>query len=266
MKLSEIWIYPVKSLPGIKLDKAKINERGFVYDRHWMLVDDSGLFMSQRRSVLMALISVSMTNDELRFTYEGCEPLCLSTRQHTSETMKVTVWEDTIDAMLVSQQADDWFSNILGMPVHLVCMSDAVTRVVDQDYATATDQTGFSDGFAFLLLGQASIDDLNHRINDESNLMDVRRFRPNLVVTGCRPYEEDDWQKVRIGEINFRVVKPCSRCVITTINPDTAEKTPEPLKTLNNYRKKGNKVFFGQNLVHDETGWLSVDDVVKVVS
>jgi len=265
MKLSEIWIYPVKSLPGIRLDSAVINARGFEYDRHWMLVDSQGQFMSQRRSVKMAMIHVAMDDGALQFAYEGKEPLAVPLIESDNRTMTVTVWKDTLEAGLVSDQAAQWFSEVLDMPVHLVCMRDSVTRKVDPGYADETDQTGFADGFPFLLLSQASIDNLNQRINDADNVMEARRFRPNLVVSGCEPYAEDDWQKVRIGTIDFRVVKPCSRCVITTINPDTTGKSVEPLRTLNSYRKKGKLVYFGQNLIHDAAGSVSVGDELEII-
>ncbi|MBT8439156.1 MAG: MOSC domain-containing protein [Gammaproteobacteria bacterium] len=265
MKLTEIWIYPVKSLPGIRLESAAINARGFEYDRNWMLVDDEGQFMSQRRSVRMAMINVAMVNDELQFEYEGKESLRIPLKQNSDETMMVTVWKDTLEASLVSDKADRWFSDVLDMSVQLVCMKDTVTRNLDPGYASEADQTGFSDGFPFLLLSQASIDDLNYRINDADHVMEVRRFRPNLLVSGCEPYAEDDWLRVRIGTIDFRVVKPCSRCVITTINPDTTNKSVEPLRTLNTYRKKGRLVYFGQNLIHDAVGSVCVGDQLELV-
>jgi len=265
MKLSEIWIYPVKSLPGIRLESALVNARGFEYDRHWMLVDDEGQFMSQRRSVKMAKIKVALQNGALQLDYEAKESLRIPMQAHDDSKITVTVWKDTFQASVVSEQADNWFSDILDMPVRLVSMRDAVTRRVDPGYASNNDQTGFADGFPFLLLGQSSIDDLNQRIDDTDHVMDVRRFRPNLVVSGSRPYAEDDWFRVRIGNIDFRVAKPCSRCVITTIDPDTTDKSPEPLKTLNTYRKKGRLVYFGQNLIHDAEGSLSVGDAVEII-
>ncbi len=265
MKLSEIWIYPVKSLPGIKLESAQINSRGLEFDRHWMLVDEQGQFMSQRRSVTMALIHVTLETDALQFEFEGKNTLRIPYRHNTGGTMSVTVWKDTLKANLVSEQADGWFSDVLKMPVHLVSMADSVVRRVDPGYAGETDQTGFSDGFPFLLLSRESIDDLNKRIDDAENPMEVRRFRPNLVVSGCAPYAEDDWLKIRIGNIGFRVVKPCSRCVITTINPDTASKSDEPLRTLNSYRKRGRQVYFGQNLLHYAVGRLSIGDELEVI-
>ena len=265
MKLSEIWVYPVKSLPGVRLETAAINARGFEYDRHWMLVDDMGQFMSQRRSPRMALIRVAMNSEGLQLDFEGKESLQIPLNQSDDRSMTVTVWKDTLEASLVSEQADNWFSDVLGTSVRLVCMRDSVTRRVDPGYAREADQTGFSDGFPFLLLSQSSIDDLNERIDDADNVMEVRRFRPNLVVNGCEPYAEDDWLKVRIGGIDFRVAKPCSRCVITTINPDTTNKSDEPLRTLNTYRKKGRQVYFGQNLIHDAGGHLSVGDELQVV-
>lgn len=265
MKLSEIWIYPVKSLPGIRLERATINARGVEYDRHWMLVDEQGQFMSQRRSVKMAKIQVALDDDALQLDYETKDSLRIPLQADNDSTITVTVWKDTLEAGLVSEQADAWLSGVLEMPVRLVCMRETVKRRVDPGYAHDTDQTGFADGFPFLLLGESSIDDLNQRIDDADQVMDVRRFRPNLVVSGSKPYAEDDWFRVRIGDIDFRVAKPCSRCVITTVNPDTTVKSAEPLKTLNTYRRKGKQVYFGQNLIHDTKGRLCVGDVVEVI-
>lgn len=265
MRLSQIWIYPVKSLPGIKLEQAVIDKRGFAWDRHWMLVDEQGDFLSQRRLPAMALINVAMQPAGVELSVASRAPLLLTYGKHSDQQIAVKVWADHLNAYKVSDIADNWLSDFLGTRVQLVCMPDEVVRKVDPDYATVSDQTGFSDGFPFLLLSQASIDDLNRKIDDPSSIMDVKRFRPNLLIEGVPAFAEDSWKQVQIGDIRFRVVKPCSRCVITTVNPETAEKGVEPLKTLATYRRQGNKVYFGQNLLHDATGSLSAGDEVRVI-
>lgn len=266
MQLSQIWVYPVKSLPGIQLAHSDIEARGFAWDRHWMLVDEQGDFLSQRRMPAMALIQISLEKGGILLRVVGQEPLFIAADGYSKQQIKVKIWGDSLDVFPVSNRADKWFSDFLGERVRMVCMPDDVTRAVDPVYASETDQTGFSDGFPFLLLGQASIDDLNHRVNDPESPMEVRRFRPNLVISETTAYAEDNWKQIQIGDIRFRVVKPCSRCKITTLDPDTAEKGVEPLKTLSTYRREGNQVYFGQNLIHDSTGSLSTGDEVQVIS
>ena len=135
-------------------------------------------------------------------------------------------------------------------------------RPVDPDYATEQDQVGFADGFPFLLISQGSLDDLNARLEQP---VPMQRFRPNLVVEGCEPYAEDGWRRIRIGASSFRVAKPCSRCIIPTIDIDSAERNPEPLRTLMEYRKRDNKVYFGQNLIHDRQGRIEVGMPVEII-
>lgn len=266
MHLAEIWVYPVKSLPGIQLNQAEIDARGIKWDRHWMLVDEAGNFLSQRKLPQMALIQVNLNQQGVRLSVQSGDSLQLVFAEHSGQKIAVSIWKDKFSAYHVGSTADKWLSTVLGSSVRLVCMADDVIRQVDQLYASPADQTGFADGFPFLLLGKASIEDLNRRINDANKLMTVQRFRPNLLVSGSRPYEEDDWHNIQIGEIGFRVVKPCSRCTVTTVDPQTATRGAEPLKTLSTYRQKNNQVYFGQNLLHDTNGQLSVGDEIRILS
>lgn len=220
-----------------------------------MLVDESGLFITQRTFPKLAKIQLSMTASGLELTYPGLKQLKIGLYQTDGKSRQVTVWRDSFPAASVGQEADNWFSQLLGIPVSLVAMMDDSCRQLDQKYARDTDQTGFADGFPFLLIGRSSLEDLNSRVGQK---LSMRRFRPNLVVSESEPYVEDQWRHITIGNIGFRVVKPCSRCVITTIDPYTAEKMAEPLKTLAGYRKVGNEVYFGQNLIHDQSGLLVV--------
>jgi len=265
MLLDQIWIYPVKSLPGIRLGKSAVNARGLAWDRHWMLVDKQGHFLSQRKLPKMALIGVRLEKDGIRLSAAQQGSLLVNFVNKNDEAMPVKVWNDELQAQRVGTAVDQWLSAFLGEPVFLVSMPDNTVRVVDPDYALPDDQTGFSDGFPFLLIGQASLDDLNLRINRKNEIMTMQRFRPNLVISGSPAFAEDHWQAIQIGNIGFRVVKPCSRCTITTVNPRTAERGAEPLKTLAQYRKRGNKVYFGQNLIQDDSGVLTVGDALSVI-
>lgn len=266
MQLEQLWIYPVKSLPGVRMQTARVDARGFVLDRHWMLVDgETGRFLTQREYPSLALISLEMKGDMVELAIPGNGVVSVRAGENSGESVEVTVWQDSLPAFCVSAEVDRLFSAYLGKPVTLVEMRDDIRRRVDPVYAGDTDQTGFSDGFPFLLIGQASLDDLNQRIVG-GPVMTMQRFRPNLVVSGSQAYAEDDWKQIQIGAVSFRVVKPCSRCSITTVNPLTAERGAEPLRTLAGYRSRDNKVFFGQNLLHDRQGQMRQGDAVTVLA
>lgn len=263
IKLSGLFIYPVKSLAGIQVDRWPVSDTGFLYDRKWMLIDSDGNFLSQRKLPRMALIKTAIWQDRLKLTAPGMEAFSLPLEQQAGSIISSTVWQDQCNARHVSSEADEWFSRFLGLPCQLVFKPDDVIRPVDTRYARLTDQTAFSDGFPFLIISEASLDNLNAAMGLKFSMA---RFRPNLVVAGCTGYAEDTWREIRIGSIDFRLPKPCSRCAITTVDPDTAETGKEPLTTLNRSRKWQNAVYFGQNALHDQTGILAVDDEVTIHS
>jgi len=262
-RLSQIWRYPVKSLRGNQLESADVDARGIRFDRHWMLVDGQGNFLSQRQLPRMVLVKTQVEDQGLRVSAPGMQDLMLPVASDGDDAVLVKVWRDECRAQTVDAQADGWFSEFLGRDCRLVSLPPGSVRQVDQDYARQGDQVGFADGFPFLLISQASLDDLNQRLPSP---ISMERFRPNLVISGCDAYAEDGWRRIRIGDLVFRVVKPCSRCVIPTIDPDTGRRQgDEPLKTLLHYRKQGNKVMFGQNLLHDGIGSLNQGMRVEIL-
>jgi uncharacterized protein YcbX len=176
--------------------------------------------------------------------------------------LRVRVWEDECEAVAPDPAADAWLSDFLGQPCRLVRMPDDIRRPVDASYGAPTDQVGFADGFPLLLISQASLDHLNARL---ATPLPMVRFRPNLVVAGTAPHEEDSWRRIRIGDCTLRVAKPCSRCIIPTIDPTTAQRSSEPLRTLMGYRRRDNKIFFGQNLLHDGPAELAEGMRVEVL-
>jgi len=260
--LSDIIIYPVKSLAGIHLTRWQITATGFQYDRKWMLVDTQGQFLSQRRLPKMALIKTALTVEQLILSAPHQEDLVLSLAPTNGDVIVSTIWHDQCSARSVSQHADSWFSCFLEIDCRLVYLPNEVIRPVDTRYAEATDQVSFSDGFPFLLIAENSLVALNQAM--QLNLS-MNRFRPNLVIAGCPSYAEDSWREIRIGEIDFRLPKPCSRCAIPTIDPDTAQTGKEPLTTLNRLRKWQNKVYFGQNAIHNQSGTLTIGDSVQIM-
>lgn len=261
LTLSAISRYPVKSLTGASCTSLAIDARGFVFDRRWMLIDDKQKFLTQRQHARMTLIrTVLDDNGKLLLSAPGMSDHLVG--DDDDDRIEVRVWDDDVMASPVDRGADAWLSAFLGMDCRLVRIPDDVVRPVDPDYAAPTDQVGFADGFPFLLISQGSLDDLNARLDSP---VPMARFRPNLVVDGCEPFAEDSWKRIRIGDVEFRVAKPCSRCIVPTIDPASAERSAEPLRTLTRYRKRDNKVYFGQNLIHNGPGRLEVGMPVEVL-
>ncbi len=260
--LSGLYCYPVKSLAGIPLQQSALDRFGLIHDRRWMLVDQQGEFLSQRRLPRMALIRQRIVGNELILQATGQRDLFLPLTPSPGEWIEVKIWAESCQVQRCDAAADVWLSEFLEQPCRLVFMPESVTRRVDPNFARAMDQTAFSDGFPLLLLSEASLVDLNGRLDIPVPMI---RFRPNLVVSGCEPFAEDTWSHIRIGGMTLRVVKPCSRCIITTIDPATAARGAEPLQTLSQYRRRGNKVYFGQNLLHDGAGRLAVGMPLEVL-
>jgi uncharacterized protein YcbX len=266
--LTEITIYPIKSLGGVSLQSAIVEERGLQYDRRWILADENNRFITQRENAQMALIDVSIETEGLRISHrlKRIAPLTIPFTPQTTaggvpHYQEITIWDDTVNAIRVSDEVDAWFSAILGIKCHLFYQPDSSIRLTDARYSiTKEEHTSFSDGYPILIIGQTSLDNLNERLDEK---ISMKRFRTNLVFSGGQAHEEDDWRYFKMGEAKLVGVKPCARCIMTTINPETAEKGKEPLRTLSQYRNFNNKILFGQNLLVVETGKISVGDVIE---
>ncbi len=265
--LSEIWVYPVKSLGGMALTEAKVEPRGLQHDRRWMLVDHTGRFVSQREIPAMALLGVAVDKSHLTVFWkknpEANIRIPLAGPTGDTETLRVEIWDDRCPALVCSSETNDWFSDNLRQHLRLVYMPDTTRRRVDEQYAPEGQHVGFADAYPFLIIGQASLDDLNSRL---AQPLPMNRFRPNFVFTGGAPFEEDSWGALEIGNWKFQGVKPCARCIIPTTDQETGERAAEPLKTLATFRKQGNKILFGENLVWlgEGDGRVKVGDVVKI--
>jgi MOSC domain-containing protein len=259
--LSEIYIYPVKSFAGIKVDTWNIDEKGLIHDRKWMLIDDQQQFLSQRKLPRMSMIKTAIDHDRLIISIPEMEDISIPLNPQQGEQIETYIWRDQCTARLVSERADQLLSEFLQIPCRLVYQPNETKRKVDQKFASEDDIINFSDGFPFLLISQGSLAALNEAMDIP---LPMSRFRPNLVVSGCDSYAEDYWRHISIANINFRLPKPCSRCAVTTVNPERATYNKEPLRTLNRLRKWKNGVYFGQNAIHDNPGVLSVGDTVRI--
>lgn len=248
LTVSELFIYPIKSLGGISVSSAKVTDRGFEYDRRWMLVDLNNRFITQRELPTMALLQVELTPEGLKIFHKKNinAQITIPFIPETKEEVTVEIFEESCKAIFVSNIADKWFSQMLSVNCRLVYMPDSSSRLVDEKYANNNEINSFSDGYPFLILGQSSLDDLNKRL---THTLPVNRFRPNIVFTGAAPYEEDTMEEFAINNIIFYGVKLCARCTIPTVNQDNASKSKEPLNTLAIFRQKNNKIYFGQNLL-----------------
>lgn len=263
MQVSQLFYYPVKSLGVVDTQNLLVTEWGPHRDRRMMLVDENGKFVTQRQCNQMALFKTKDDGDVLNFEYNGQQlVLPWPTLENKNETVTVSVWGDEVAGERVSKEADDWFSQQLGRSVSLVYMAEATQRQVDLDYALAGDKTGFSDGFPFLMISEASLAFLQKELPYP---LDITRFRPNIVVSGCEAFAEDSWKRIAINGIEFDVAKPCSRCVIPTLNPQNGEKQPEVMKALLAHRKQGNKVYMGQNLIHRGEGKIEVGNTLTII-
>ena len=263
--LQDIYIYPIKSLGGIRVPLAQVEQTGLQYDRRWMLIDETGGFLSQRTVPQMSMLQASITNELLIINDKRglLPPFNIPFTITSGNEVTVRIWDDTCLALELNREADEWFSRAIGINARLVYMPFATKRFVDINYAANHEVVSFADAFPLMLIGQASLDDLNRRL-DTPVLMN--RFRPNLVFVGGDAFCEDSMKEFRIGEVKFDAVKPCSRCVLTTVNQEDGAKGLEPLSTLATYRKNGNKVLFGQNLLHKNYGTIKIGDKVEIIS
>jgi MOSC domain-containing protein len=262
MQLSSITIYPVKSCAGVSLETVELDRFGPAGDRRWLVVDPAGRFLSQRELPAMALIHVEVLAGGIRLRCHG-DHVDVRVPEPDRPVLSVRVWEDTVAVQNAGEDAARWLSQHLGVECALVYMPDSTHRRVDGAYAQDGETVGFADGFPLLLLSQASLDDLNSRLDTP---VPMNRFRPNLVVTGCEPFAEDSWKCIRIGGIDFRVAKPCSRCVIPSIDQQTGQRDKQINRVLASYRRILGEVRFGQNLLYPSLGTVNVGDPVEVVA
>ncbi|UUQ64053.1 MOSC domain-containing protein [Pseudomonas fuscovaginae UPB0736] len=266
MRLSALYRYPVKSAKCEALSQVTLDALGLTGDRRWMIVDqDSGRFLTQRAVASMSQLSALWnTSGGLTLSAPGYSALDVAVPSADESLRGVSIWNDTLRVPDAGDEAAAWLSEFIGKPVRLVHVPLERARITQAGYGKEDDRVAFADGFPLLLIGQASLDDLSHRVGRP---LEMLRFRPNLVIEGSAAFAEDQWKRIRIGEVEFRLVKPCSRCILTTIDPQSGQRSDdrEPLTTLKTYRQQGGDVLFGQNLVNDGVGRLEVGMPVTVL-
>ncbi len=252
VRVSALYEYPVKSCGRIRVKKAAVDRFGFSRDRRWMLVDENGVFVTQREIPRMALIRPSFRDQQLMLEAPAMPRLNVPAGASGAPRTAI-VWRDSVSVLDLGDDSARWATTFLQRSVRLVTIAPDFHRPVDPDYAIGDDYTSLADGFPFLIISEASLMDLNTRI---ATPLPMNRFRPNIVVSGCAPYAEDRWRRFRIGRCEFVTAKACGRCVITTTDQETGTRRgKEPLRALGRYRKQYNQVIFGQNLIHLNPGF-----------
>ncbi len=259
--LSQINVFPVKSVGGVSLSSAWVEKQGLSFDRRFMIAKADGSMITARKYPQMVTVKSALLADGVVFSAIGMEPLKIRYQDFNMQETPATVWDDTFTAYTTTDEADNWFTSVLGQRVNLLFCGEQSNRVREK----FGHNISFADGYPVLVITQASLDELNKR-SSEQHSMD--QFRTNLVVAATKPFEEDSWKRIRIGEVEFESLKPCERCILTTVNTQrgTFRESKEPLKTLQQFRaNERGGVFFGQNLVARNEGIIRQGDAVEVL-
>jgi uncharacterized protein YcbX len=264
MQLSSLCLYPIKSTAPLEVETARVEARGLRNDRRWMVVDADGRFITGRQLPRLTLVRAQPGEEGLALEAPGMPALQVPFPR-TNATVPVKVWKSDVAARPADAASDAWLSEFLGQPVQLVYMDAGIVRPMTDVHSLPGDEVSFADAFPLLLISRAALDGLNARLAKPVSML---RFRPNLVVDGAAAHAEDGWKRIRVGEVEFDVAKPCTRCVFTTVDPLSGERDPdgEPLRTLIGYRRSGDGVTFGQNLIPRSLGTLRIGDAVTVLA
>lgn len=261
--LSGLTYYPIKACRGFDMQSARVERMGLEHDRRMMVVTPNGEFLTQREVPKLAQITPTLSGDVVTLSAPGPDTVTFSIHK-TGGTVLVNIWHSKdVPAVDQGDEAAEWLTAWIGNPVRLVHIADGYQRTLDPDYAiNADDHTGFADGYPILIVSEESLQDLNSRLVLQ---LPMNRFRPNLVVKGCEPFAEDSWKRIKIGDVEMAIVKPCARCVVTTIDKETLQQSKEPLKTLSAFRRQAGGAMFGQNVIPINRGRLEVGMSVQVI-
>ena len=276
MIVSELYVYPIKSCQGIKLQQAEVTPKGFLWDRELMVVTRRGKFLTQRQFPQLAKAQITIDGDRISLSTEdnSLETLTFTPSLEGTE-IAVEIWRDNTVAIDQGDEVAAWFHRLLELDQDKECrlVRQSVIRKVRHKLTFKEENpVSFADGYPFLLTATASLAELNRRLvetyEEAAPIIPVNHFRPNIVVETETAFEEDNWKVIRLGDIKFAVVKPCSRCIITTIDQKKGTKNPlkEPLRTLGSFRQFGDQgVMFGENMVPYREGILKVGDKLEIL-
>ncbi|HMU91963.1 MAG TPA: MOSC domain-containing protein [Anaerolineales bacterium] len=263
IQLSNLTYYPIKACRGFDVAESQVERMGLANDRRMMVVTPSGKFLTQREYPRLALVTPTVKNGMVTLSAPNFDSLQFGI-QSTGTPTPVEVWKSKdVSAIDQGEESAQWLSDWLGVSVRLVHVADGFKRKLNPEYAIhADDHTGFADGYPILIISEESLQDLNSKLD---SAVPMNRFRPNIVVKGCEPFAEETWKRIRIGGVEMALVKPCARCVVTTIDKDTLAKSKEPLKTLSSYRMQELGAIFGVNVIPLNEGVVKVGMSVEVL-
>ena len=262
--ISSLIYYPIKACRGFEVESTCVECMGLEHDRRLMVVTPEGECLTQREFPRLALVTPKLQKGSLELSAPGYDWLQFGI-QSSGTPVSVNIWKSKgVHAIDQGEEAAQWFSDWLGTDVRLVHFADGYIRRVNEKWAVnEDDHTGFADGYPILLTSEEGLQDLNTHLEQP---VPMNRFRPNIVVKGCEPFAEDTWNRIRIGDVELAVVKPCARCEVTTIDKETLEMSKEPLKTLGKYRKQELGAIFGQNVIPFNEGILRLGMTVEILS
>ena len=263
IQLSNLTYYPIKACRGFDVAESQVERMGLANDRRMMVVTPSGKFLTQREYPRLALVTPTVKNGMVTLSAPNFDSLQFGI-QSTGTPTPVEVWKSKdVSAIDQGEESAQWLSDWLGVSVRLVHVADGFKRKLNPEYAVhADDHTGFADGYPILIISEESLQDLNSKLD---SAVPMNRFRPNIVIKGCEPFAEETWKRIRIGGVEMALVKPCARCVVTTIDKDTLAKSKEPLKTLSSYRMQELGAIFGVNVIPLNEGVVKVGMSVEVL-
>ena len=254
LQLTDIWRYPVKSCRGEQLSEAVVEPWGLAGDRRWMIVDGAGDPVTARDYPSLVLVTPQVEGGKITLASPGLPEVTVPVPSG-ARLVPVSVWESDLLASPADEEASAWLTAVISEPVRLVYLDDPTRRPTNPEYSQDGDRVSLADGYPLLLASEESLDAVNGWIAEgprpAEGPIPMRRFRPNVVVSGAPAWAEDGWRRLRIGPVAFRAVKGCDRCVFTTIDPDTAVKGHEPLFALARHRRWDGKIWFGVNLIPD---------------
>lgn len=256
LTVSDLVIYPLKSARGVHLDSMQLSELGPNHDRRWMVVDSEANCVTQRKTPKMCLIETAISDGSLELSLEGGDQR-YTVPAGGHEIRQSSVWGTDVQGEDCGDEAADWISAFLNKPCRIIHMPSTYTRLVDPNYATQQERVGFADGFPLLITTRSSLADFNRKLGSE---IGMERFRPNIVIDGNQAWAEDNWKTLTINGINLSMAKPCSRCIMPSIDPQTAQKQMQINQALQAYRRRERETYFGQNALYDRMGEIQIGD------
>lgn len=256
--VTNLVIYPVKGVSAISQDACQVFNRGLEHDRRFLIVDQNNRLVTQREHSKLATMKAAVSPQGLSLSFSG-KSLGVPIPTTGAQRLTVHVWDDETDAVDCGDEAAAWLSDIFGEPMRLTYMDERATRQAGRA-SNPGDEVSFADAYPIMVANEASLADLNTKLESK---VPMNRFRPNVIVKGFEPWVEDNWTTLQIGDVKFRAVSNCGRCLVTTIDQATGEKTgSEPLRTLATFRTIDQKVVMGRYVIPETYGVVRVGDEV----